>query len=106
MQPMFLLGVWKEFDELAEAALAQPAARTRTAPSRSAFTGASYFAPRRGVTRPGDLALPLPGDSESTLAAFRAGKPAQTSRNLSFEGGPLPADQSRDMTNAMWEVLG
>jgi len=44
MQPMFLLGVWKEFDELAEAALAQPAARTRTAPSRRAFTGASYFA--------------------------------------------------------------
>ena len=40
MQPMFLDGVWKKFDELAEAAFAQPAARRRTAPSSSAFTAA------------------------------------------------------------------
>jgi hypothetical protein len=39
---MFFDGVWKKFDELAEAELAQPAVSTRTAPSRSAFTGASY----------------------------------------------------------------
>jgi hypothetical protein len=38
MQPMFLDGVWKKFGELAEAALDQPAARRRTAPSSSAFT--------------------------------------------------------------------
>jgi hypothetical protein len=38
MQPMFFDGVWKKFDELAEAEFAQPAASTRTAPSRSAFT--------------------------------------------------------------------
>jgi hypothetical protein len=52
MQPMFFDGVWKKFDELAEAELAQPAASTRTAPSRSAFTRASYSAPPRAGGNP------------------------------------------------------
>ena len=60
----------------------------------------------QGVTRPGDLSLPLLGDSGNTLASFRAGKPAQTSGNLPFEGRLSSADQSCSMTTATGEVRG
>jgi len=52
MQPKFFDGVWKKFDELAEAEVAQPAVSTSAAPSRNAFTGASYSPPPRAGGNP------------------------------------------------------